>query len=149
MYGYMKLTCLEMTVVVVHQGVHFFDSLNFLWIGLHTYFAEYGAVECDLGHFIWQFLLLNTRLLLLATWIKWRLVLCSFSKQPYMHKLSWIHRTPEHLSTVWPSTFGKHLGTSSSWRAYIWSGMFLSVYWMLLRENFCMWGVCSKIHFSI
>ena len=45
------LASLEMTVAVVHLGGYSYDSLDFLWIRLHAFLAEYDAIECDFGGF--------------------------------------------------------------------------------------------------
>ena len=43
---------------------NFCDSLNFLWIGLHAFFPEYGAVQCDFGELFLTPLLLNNKTIL-------------------------------------------------------------------------------------
>ena len=33
------------------DGMHLCDSLDFLWIAQHAFFAEFGTTECELGTF--------------------------------------------------------------------------------------------------
>ena len=40
-------------------GDYLCDSLDFLWVRLHAFFAEYGATEWNLWTFYLNFLLLN------------------------------------------------------------------------------------------
>ena len=68
MYGCKRFTRPKMTVVFVHHGGHFYDSLDFFRAGIHAFFARDGAIKGDLGVVYLTFLVLNMRLLLLATY---------------------------------------------------------------------------------
>ena len=93
MYGFMKLStprndyscCISMTGYSV-------TSCILSWLGFMSSFLNKLPQNVILGYFTWHFMLLDTRSLLLAIYIKWsRLVLCSSTDWLYKHKSLWIH----------------------------------------------------------
>ena len=92
-----------------------FTGLNFM-----LYFLNMVASKVIVGYFIGHFLLWNTRRLLQPAFIKLkRLVLCSCSLWPYIHKSSQMHSTLGLSLLFDPPSFGKCCGTYLSQRAYI------------------------------